>query len=495
MSKKIVRDERGRIKKGSKLNPNGRPRKIAAETNKLDSKQSAYVQRIKNRQTSEVKADGWSNIFTQMGSSRDPSEATRFAPDFRVDLGQLESMYRSSGIARRVVDLTVDEALREWIEIEGDADGQVLAAINDIGTKKALNDLWKWGRLYGGAIAVAIIDDGLTLDMPLEDNRINQVLGFRVYDRWQISWESSFLYQNPSDLRYGYPEMYRVQPYGVGTPFYVHDSRIIKFEGEPLPEKERIRNQGWGDSIIQSTYDSLRAYGSSFRYTEQIIRQFEQMTVSISGLTHMIAQDEDDKLVRRFQLMDMTRSLLNSIFLDADGEAFQKHSSSVGGLAELLDRFMIKLSADTGIPVTKLFGRSAAGMNSTGENDLTQWYDDVHSQQEDHLRPMLTWILEKVCLANGWNFDDYEIKFRPLWTPSEKEVAETRRVQSETDTKYYQMGLSGEVILKSRFGGDHYSLETELTGNWFEEAPGLEDMSEDDREAFAELEGEANGES
>ncbi|MFQ8761936.1 MAG: anti-CBASS protein Acb1 family protein [Intestinimonas sp.] len=57
----------------------------------------------------------------------------------------------------------------------------------------------------------------------------------------------------------------------------------------------------------------------------------------------------------------------------------------------------LDLSGASRIPVTKLFGRSPAGMNATGESDLRNYYDYVDTLREAKLRP----ILEKLLPVPG----------------------------------------------------------------------------------------------
>lgn len=74
--------------------------------------------------------------------------------------------------------------------------------------------------------------------------------------------------------------------------------------------------------------------------------------------------------MKRLDLLNLTKSATNTMILDAE-EKYEKASKNISGIPELLDRFMLALSAVSGVPVSLLFGRSAAGMNATGDNDKT----------------------------------------------------------------------------------------------------------------------------
>ena len=92
--------------------------------------------------------------------------------------------------------------------------------------------------------------------------------------------------------------------------------------------------------------------------------------------------------------------------------------------------------------MTKLFGRSPAGMNATGESDLKNYYDYVDSQREAKLRPALQKLLPVLCMS-AWGFvpDDLDFTFPPLWTPTAKEVADIAKTKSEAIVAGFQAGL------------------------------------------------------
>ena len=60
--------------------------------------------------------DGWSNILTNIGGRNDPVTAARVSTFIGLDRNTLATLYRSDGMAKRVVDIVVDDAMREWIE-------------------------------------------------------------------------------------------------------------------------------------------------------------------------------------------------------------------------------------------------------------------------------------------------------------------------------------------------------------------------------------------
>lgn len=112
------------------------------------------------------------------------------------------------------------------------------------------------------------------------------------------------------------------------------------------------------------------------------------------------------------------------------------------GLQEVYDSMCLDLAGASRIPVTKLFGRSPAGMNATGESDLQNYYDYVDTLRESKLKPIIYKLLPVIAMS-AWGAipDDIDIAFPPLWTPTAKEVAEIAKAKAETIVAAFQSGL------------------------------------------------------
>ena len=128
-------------------------------------------------------------------------------------------------------------------------------------------------------------------------------------------------------------------------------------------------------------------------------------------------------------------------------------------MADIIDRFMMNLSAVCEIPVTRLFGRSPAGQNAT--SDFRNYYDKVMSDQKTKLKPSLQHLVNMINKYIKVKTNP-TIKFNPVWEPTEEEEINMRNKQAQTDKIYAEMGaLTAEEIMESRFRGG-YSYETSI---------------------------------
>lgn len=75
---------------------------------------------------------------------------------------ELEDMYRTSWIVDRVVNVVAEDMIRGGIEIrsqmEPDKIDELMRAVRSAGIPGRFSDAIKWSRLYGGALAVILID-------------------------------------------------------------------------------------------------------------------------------------------------------------------------------------------------------------------------------------------------------------------------------------------------------------------------------------------------
>jgi hypothetical protein len=153
--------------------------------------------------------------------------------------------------------------------------------------------------------------------------------------------------------------------------------------------------------------------------------------------------------------------------VDADGESYHRDTLNFQGVGVILQLFMMRLSAVADIPVTRLFGRSPAGENATGESDLRNFYDSLATEQENVLLPVLEHFYTLLAQSMGKE-PDFTIEFNSLWTASPKEQAETRKIIAETDEIHHGLGaIAALEIRASRYGDasweDDIALDDELT--------------------------------
>jgi len=427
------------------------------------------------RKKPQISADGWQNVLTGLGDYlRDKREYTNPVADL-ISYDGLTTLYRGADLAQRIVDLPVEEALRQGWELKiSDLDGVADALqgkLADLQTDPALFQAVQWQRLYGGGAILIGANDGQTdLSLPLNESALKSIDFLTVFDPWECRVEE--FNENPASKDFGKPLFYSIMPQTLGAGISllnkIHSSRILQFKG-PTVSRRLLRGtgtngMGWGDSVLQPAVRLLRDFDAAWGGIGNLLQDFKQDVFKLNGLASAMLADKDSIVLKRIKSIDMARSMVRAMLLDGENESFERHSVSVAGLSDVLDRFAKRLAAAARMPVSVLFGENPAGLNATGASDIRIWYDSVRVIQERDLRPALERLV-RLCMiaANMPEPDNWTLVFKPLWQSPEVEKAAIRLQMAQTDQIYLQNRvLTVEEIRASRFGADGYSVETEL---------------------------------
>lgn len=413
--------------------------------------------------------DGWKNVLTKLGiKEKDKRTATHFSGVQNFAEIDLSDMYAQEGFLSRIIDLPVDYATRQdFIIKSSDLEQEDIDGIHEELKRLKFNSMlkraMKWDRLFGGAGLVLNVDDGEDIENEIDERRIRRINGLRVYDRFRFQSNVS---SDIVNLMYGmFDDPILLTPIS-GTPFCIHPSRAAWTFGIDVPERRREELNGWGETVVGRTFTQLRQLSSAYSSTEFILEDFIQTVVTINNLTSMIAQQGNDTIQKRLDILDLSRHIANTWLLDAE-EKYEKHSSTVTGIDKLIQQFGLALCAVEGIPYTLLFGDSVSGLSATGDNERSQWFDKVGALQTEKAKPIIEYVVKKIMLSsdgptNGIVPDSWKIVFPPLEQMSEKEIAETNKLNAETDKTYIEMGVvSQSEVAESRFSGDDsvYSID------------------------------------
>ena len=424
------------------------------------------------RLKSRIRNDGWVNLFSGLGGKADKRKSTKARPNgFLLDV-ELETIYADDGLGARAIDLLPDDMMKQgWhyifnSEKEGMEEKSKVydEVFKTIGANKKINQALKWARLYGGCLILLGVYDGEELDQPLNLRKIKNFENLKIIPRNNIMYGTMEWQMNPDLPNYGQVEYYPVSFY-VGRQWEVkrvHHSRVIELHGIEIPSSEAsiipMEFRYWGISVLQRIQDRLKDLGASFGSLANLMHELTIGKYKYRDLADIMASEGGEKLVQnRLQAMDLMKSTFHSIIMDTD-EDYIRDTLSFGGVSDVLYQFMMLTSACTGYPMTKLFGISPGGLNSTGESDMYQYYDMVRAKQQTELLPILERI---VHIISQWqNIEEPTIEFNPLEQMSEKEKAEleekkaqTEKLKADTYQMYIDMGImTPEIVEELEFG-------------------------------------------
>lgn len=407
----------------------------------------------------------------------------------------LEWMYRGSWVCGAAVDSVADDMTRAGIEIKSKVDPESIERMEDAAVDLdlwgKLNEAIKWGRLYGGSLAVLVID-GQDPRTPLDVRTIRpgQFKGIATFDRWMLDPTLEDLVTEYNTMT-GTPRYYRVQqnaPYMQGKA--IHYSRVVlRSGGVKLPYQQALVENLWDLSVIERIYDRLISFDAATTGAAQLVYKCYLRTLKVKDLREIAASGQQSRamkgLVEYVNMMAKYQGIEGVTLVDGEDEYNTETHGAFTGLDSVLMQMGQQLSGGLQIPLTRLFGQSPAGLSATGESDMRNYYDSINAQQNKCLKVGVTRIYH--CLARGLGIqlpDNFRIAFKSLWQLQEKERAEIAGTLVTAVTAAKDAGLiSDHVAMKElRQSSEITGVFTNITDQDIEAAdrlispPGLDEV-------------------
>ena len=447
-----------------------------AERRRLNERGREILRR-KNGAVRPHREDGYVNLLNKYGTKQDNSEAYKFEREPVIPDMQLTGLYEGNGLFSKIIDTPAEEALKHGFDLNLKSDelnAFVEDALDDLEWEERAATAIKWARLYGGALIVMLIDDGRGLEEPVDWEHIRSIDELRVYERSIVQPDSSSLYQQDYGgkgvgnrvSKFGQPEYYYVS--SIYGSFKVHESRCLVFRNGVLPEQtSNATYLFWGMPEYVRIRRALRETVTAHTDSVKLLERSVQAIYSMKGLASLLTTDDgENQVLKRLQLVDTSRGLLNSIAIDSEGEQYDFKTFQFSGVKDVIDATCNMLSALTNIPQTILFGRSPAGMNATGDSDFESYYNFVEKIQRLMLKRNLRTLLDVVFRAGIASGDvaeepDYKLEFKPLWSLSDTEQAavdqtkaQTALVKAQTAQAYVDMQALDPTEVRRRLASD-----------------------------------------
>lgn len=403
---------------------------------------------------------GYTNLLNKFGTMQDNSTAYVYNQEPIVDDMQLIRLYEGNGLFAKIIDRPSEEAVKHGLDIDyGNEDiaEYVDDRMDELGFEDKFATAEKWARLYGGSIIVMLIDDGRGLEEPVDWNNVRSIEELRVFERAIVQPDYTTLYNFhfldtlDTDRPFGEPEYYQV--FSIYGYFTVHRTRCLVFRNGRLPEQTTNANyRYWGIPEYVKIKRALRECITSHEDGVKLLERSAQAIYKMKNLANMLATaDGENKVLQRLQIIDMARSILNSIAIDTDGEDYTFETLQMSGVKDVLDSTCNMLSAVTNIPQTILFGRSPAGMNSTGDSDMENYYNMVENIQKQNMKKNVRTVIDLILrqgVLEGKIPEEprYKVKFVALWSLSETEQADVDNKKASTE---YTKAQTAQIYMDS----------------------------------------------
>ena len=408
-----------------------------------------------------LRQDGYTNLLNKYGTAQDNSMAYSYEQESITADMELIRLYEGNGLFSKIIDRPAEEAVKHGLDIDYGDDNiaeYVEEKLDELDFEDKFATAEKWARLYGGALIVMLCDDSGSLEEPLDYDKVKTIEELRVFERaivqenYQGLYQSKMIFRN-SDLPIGQPEFYRVN--SIYGSFTVHYTRCLIFRNGRLPEQTTNSiYRHWGMPEHVKIKQALRECMTSHSNGTKLLERSVQAIYKMKHLAQLLSSDEGEgKVLQRLQVIDMARGILNSMAIDADGEDYDFKTLQMAGVKDVIDTTCNMLSAVTNIPQTILFGRSPAGMNSTGDSDFENYYNMVENIQKQNMKANARTVIDLILRQGFLNGDisdipRFKVKFAALWSLSdaeqadiEQKKAQTAQIKAQTAQAYIDAGV------------------------------------------------------
>lgn len=349
----------------------------------------------------------------------------------------LSEAYAEYGIVQTLVEQPVSDAFSKGFDISTEQ--------LDTSQKKKLETYLEkyqivqkiqqaliWARLYGGGGLVIMTEQNPSL--PLDISAINEdtPLDFVAADMWEL-YKDNYKVWNPwdsdDDKKYSY--------YGIN----LHKSRVFPIKGKEPPSFIRPRLRGWGMSELERVVRSINSYLKNQDLIFELLDEAKIDVYQLNGFnTAMLTAKGTKGAEERVRISNSLKNYLNALILDTN-DKYEQKQLSFNGLSDILTQIRQGVAADLKMPMTKLFGVSAAGFNS-GEDDIENYNAMIESEIRSKVKYIVVSVLELCCQKLfGFIPDDLTISFKSLRILSAEQEENMKNSQYNRLIQTYANGL------------------------------------------------------
>jgi phage-related protein (TIGR01555 family) len=370
-------------------------------------------------------SDGLQNLATGAGTDRSKAYSTSYV-SVTEDMQQYLYAYEQEPLARRIVEQPAKDTFRKWRAWQ--ADPVQIGLIEKL--EKRLNVRAKLERakieanLRGKAyLYISIKNDDPNQPLNLERVRREMLDDVRVLTRHDVS--EGLIDTDALSPTYGKPEYYEI---ATSKNFVrIHPSRMVVFLGAEKPYDFLSGEDG--DSVLKATLPAIKRHRTMVDTVADMMEEAVVDVISVPGLFKLMQDpDEETAIINRFALMKQMKSNRRVTLLDAadtdqeNSEEWTQKQISFATIPEVIKTDQIELCAVANIPRALMFGVSEGGLGSTGNLELTSYYDMINTIQTNDIEPAIYNLDECIIRsALGTRPDDVWYTWNSLWQVSDKE--------------------------------------------------------------------------
>jgi phage-related protein (TIGR01555 family) len=367
---------------------------------------------------------------------------------------EITAAYTGAWLPRKVIDQPARDCFRKWRDWQGDTaiNGVIEREEKRLDLRAKLERAYLLARLYGRAHVYFDMGDDPSQPLLVERVKKGQLRFATVLSRREIA--DGDIDDDPLSPYFGLPKYYALASPSAGF-VNIHPSRLVTFWGDESPQDMVFGRRGY--SVMQAAMPAIKRHDSTVANVAGLVFEARVDVITVPDLGALMQDSaQSQAILDRFRLMATMKGNNGMVLLsgsankDVLGETWESKPTTFATLPDIIEKAQEEVSAASGIPRAILFGASGGGLGSTGDMELSSYYDNINSMQSNDIEPAMA-ILDECLIrsALGSRPDVLWYSWASLWQMSDKEKAEVAAKITESGVKMGTMGFPVDVVVPS----------------------------------------------
>lgn len=384
--------------------------------------------------------DSWSNNVASIGANNSIMQYSEFIRE-RLSYAECGNLSIDT-IINRAITTIVNECLNKggYIVINDEVDDSS-GIIQKIDNR--LNELNFWNELrsaltkslvFGGSLLYYDFGDSDTSKEVFFNYRAfsseegRKIKGFKAVEAWNIA---PYEVDTANPLSYNYMKPLKWYVSGGAV---LHSSRADNIVFFDSPDILKPLFNFLGVSLCQFMKDYVKNADTIRQSLSDIFLRFRSVILK----TQLVKNNEAQAIIRTKALAKTSNNL--GVLLITENEEVSNLITPLSGLDRIQAQAFENMVISSRLPATKLLGISPSGFNSTGEFELSNYYDEISGYQNNIIYPIVIKAIKAVAWSMGYDLRlDYV--FNQLKRPTELEEANIRNLNADFANKAVEGGL------------------------------------------------------
>lgn len=318
-------------------------------------------------------------------------------------------------------------------------------------------------RAFGYSIVVPIVD-GVDYEKPfnIDGIRKGSYHGMNVIEAYwlrpELDTESA---TNSMSLHYFEPTWY-VTNYGQK----IHRSWVIRSTYSEVPDLLKPTYYFGGIPLTQQIFK--RVYAAEKVANEApMLAMTKRLLIVDANISNMVSNPSAAN-----EIMEALTELRDNfgVYAKNPGDQVSQIDTSLTDFDALIMTQYQLVAAIAGMPATKLLKTTPKGFNSTGEFEDKDYKQSLLTIQENDFIPILNRHFDLYTKSVYGRVIPLDIKFNPIDTPTESEVANIASIKSQIAMNHINAGITTadeeREVLRNEDGSPYSALAEEIKDDY-----------------------------